>query len=331
MPAHEVILFILFNLLILAMLALDLGVFHRNPQKVTIKEATVWSVIWVVLALGFNVVVYYIYEHDLVGFAAPLSGSDAGLQFFAGYLIERALSFDNIFVFILIFNYFGVPAQYQYKVLFWGVMGALVMRSLFIAAGAVLISQFEWILYIFGVILIVSGWKMMFQEEAEVHPEKNIFIRLARKVFPVESGYDSPRFFVRKHQRLHMTSMFLVLVTVETTDVVFAVDSIPAVFAVTRDPFLVYSSNVFAILGLRALYFLLAGAMNSFYYLKYGLSAVLIFVGVKMVIADFFHFSILVSLTIIALLLFLAVIFSILRNRRLRIQAEVPPPATPPS
>ena len=327
MPQSETLLFILFNLLIIALLALDLGVLHRKAHTVGLREATVWSIIWILVALVFNVFVYYMYEHGWFGAGGfgHQAGGEAALQFFTGYLIERALSMDNIFVFILIFNYFGVPAKYQYKVLFWGIFGALVMRSLFIIAGAVLISRFEWILYIFGVILVYSGWKMVRGDDTEVHPEKNVFIRAARKLFPVDTGYETPRFFTRKRGILHVTTLFLVLLTVETTDVVFAVDSIPAVFAVTRDPFIVYSSNVFAILGLRALYFLLAGIMNTFYYLKYGLSLVLIFVGVKMLLADLYHIPIGTSLGVISGLLAVSVIASIVRTRRKKndVKAEV--------
>ncbi len=304
MPENETLLFILFNAFILVMLAIDLGVFHRTPQIVSMKEATIWSIVWIVLALLFNA--------GIVIFA----GTAKGLEFFTGYVIERALSMDNIFVFVVIFSYFGVPSHYQHKILFWGVLGALVMRSVFIAAGVALIVRFEWILYIFGAILIASGWKMMFQEGMEVHPEKNVLIRLARKFFPVVQGYDTAKFFLRKNGKLFITPMLLVLITVETTDVVFAVDSIPAVFAVTRDPFIVYSSNVFAILGLRAMYFLLAGVMNTFYYLRHGLSIVLIFVGVKMLVDGFYHISIGLSLLVILVVLSVAVGMSMYRNKK---------------
>jgi len=304
MPQDQTLLFVLFTLFILAMLALDLGVLHRTPHSVSLKEATIWSIVWIVLALAFNI--------GILLFA----GADSALEFFTGYLIERALSMDNIFVFIIIFSYFGVPPKFQHRVLFWGVLGALIMRSLFIAAGTALIAQFDWILYLFGVILVISGWKMMTQKGVEVHPEKNMFIRLARKFFPVEAGFETPNFFVRKGTKVHITTMLLVLLTVETTDVVFAVDSIPAVFGVTRDPFIVYSSNIFAILGLRAMYFLLAGVMNTFYYLSHGLSIVLIFIGVKMLIADFFHIPISISLSIVVGILTLAVVASMQRNRR---------------
>ena len=313
MPQNETLLFIFFNLFILAMLALDLGVFHRKAHEVRIKEAAIWSGVWVALSLLFNIGLYF-YVRSSTG--SEQEATRVGLEFLTGYLLEKSLSVDNIFVFIVIFTYFGVPKHLQHKILFWGVVGALIMRSIFIATGAMLIYRFEWVLYIFGAILVVSGWKMMFQKEMEVHPERNIVIRLAQKFFPVASGYESGNFFLRKNGQLFITPLFLVLLTVETTDVVFAVDSIPAVFGVTRDPFIVYSSNVFAILGLRALYFLLAGAMSSFHYLKYGLSLVLIFIGVKMLIGEFYHVPILVSLIVVGGILFVSVFTSLIRNRR---------------
>lgn len=314
MPQDETLLFILFNAFIIMMLALDLGVFHRKAHAVSLKEAGIWSAVWVTLSLLFNVGLYFWVRSN--------TGSDTeamrvSLEFFTGYVIEKALSVDNVFVFLMIFSYFGVPAKYQHRVLFWGVLGALIMRALFIALGVMLISKFEWILYVFGAILIYSGWKMMFHGGTEVHPEKNLFIRLAKKFFPVETGFETPHFLVRKNGRLHITTMLLVLITVETTDVVFAVDSIPAVFAITRDPFIVYSSNVFAILGLRAMYFLLAGIMNSFYYLKHGLSVVLMFVGVKMVVADVFHVPIGISLGVISVVLAVSIGLSLHRMKKL--------------
>lgn len=304
MPENELLLFVLFTVFILAMLALDLGIFHRRAHAVSIKEAAIWSAVWITLALLFNAGLFI------------FAGTTTGLEFLAGYLIEKALSVDNIFVFILIFSYFGVPAKYQHRVLFWGVLGALIMRAAFIAAGAALIVRFEWILYIFGVILVVSGWKMITQKEIEVHPEKNFLIRLAKRFFPVDTGYESQAFIVRKGGRIHITTLMLVLITVETTDLVFAVDSIPAVFGVTRDPFIVYSSNVFAILGLRALYFLLAGVMNTFYYLRHGLSFILVFIGVKMLIADLYHLPITISLITIGVVLTISVVTSLYRNKR---------------
>ncbi len=322
MLENALIPFLLFGTLILTLLAVDLGVFQRKSHSPTLREALGWCAVWVLLALSFNVLLYFMYENHW--FSAGLldshatSGSEAALQFFTGYLIEQALSVDNIFVFIVIFSYFGVPAQYQHKVLFWGILGAIIMRLGFIISGSILISRFEWILYIFGAILIASGWKMMRHADTEVHPEKNFFIKLAKRFFPVATGFDSPKFFIRKSGRLHITTMFLVLITVETTDVVFAVDSIPAVFAVTRDPFIVFTSNIFAILGLRSLYFVLAGVMNSFYYLKTGLSLVLIFIGLKMIINDIFHVPVVVSLLVVGGVLAISVIASLIRLRRLK-------------
>jgi len=317
---NEILPFVLFTALIIALLLIDLVVLQRRAHSLGMKEAATMSAMWIALALLFNVFIYFMYENQWLGAgqAGPraLSGSEAALQFLAGYLVEESLSVDNIFVFVVIFSYFGVPSKYQHKVLFWGILGAIVMRFAFIVTGSVLIARFEWILYIFGVILIVSGWKMMRQEEMEVHPEKNIFIRLVKKWFPVTEGYDPPRFVVRKHGKLWITPLLIVLITVETTDVVFAVDSIPAVFGITRDPFLVYSSNMFAILGLRSIYFVLAGMMKSFHYLKYGLSGILIFIGVKMLIADFAHIPIVSSLAVIGGILITSVWVSIIRNRR---------------
>lgn len=306
MPTNETLLYALFLVFILAMLAIDLGVFNRKAHAISLKEAVVWSILWTILALLFNLGIYW------------YAGTTPALEFFTGYLVERALSFDNIFVFVLIFSYFGVPPHYHHRALFWGVIGALVTRALFIGTGVALISHFEWILYIFGVILVISGWKMMRDKDIEVHPDRNIFIRAARKVFPVETGYETGRFFLRKEGVLHCTSLFLVLLTIESTDIVFAVDSIPAVFGVTQDPFIVFSSNIFAILGLRATYFLLAGVMESFHYLSHGLSLVLIFIGLKMLLEDFVHIPIALSLSVVMGILTVAVIASLVRKRRER-------------
>jgi tellurite resistance protein TerC len=302
-PHNETLLFVVFTAFILALLALDLGVFNKRPHAISTKEATWWSVFWIALSLMFNVGVFI--------FGGPTSG----LEFLTGYLIEKALSVDNIFVFIVIFSYFGIPPKYQHKVLFWGVVGALVMRGIFIALGAALISRFEWILYFFGLILLYSGWKLLGHKDVEVHPDRNVFIRLARKFFPVHQGFEPPKFLVREHGKWHVTPFLLVLITVETTDVVFAVDSIPAVFGVTQDPFIVYSSNIFAILGLRALYFLLAGAMQRLEYLSTGLSLVLIFIGLKMLVKDFVHLPIVVSLAVVVLILAGSVLLSLRKKR----------------
>ncbi|HDL03292.1 MAG: hypothetical protein DRP46_05920 [Candidatus Zixiibacteriota bacterium] len=289
-----------FNILVLAMLALDLGVFHKKDHRISVKEGLVWSVIWIIVALIFNVFVYFWH------------GSEAGLQFFTGYLIERALSIDNIFVFLLIFTYFGVPDKYQYKVLFWGILGALVMRGLFIALGAFLISMFHWVIYIFGAFLVYTGIKMGLAGDSKIEPEKNPFLKFIRKYMPITKNYVGGRFFLKRLGKTVGTPLFVVLVVVETTDVVFAVDSIPAIFAITRDTFIIYTSNVFAILGLRALYFAIAGLMNMFGYLKYGLSAILSYVGVKMLISGFYKINDLVSLGIIGGLLAISIFASMI-------------------
>src|SRR3954466_7730810 len=301
------------------MLAIDLGVFHRNAHEVSVKEAATWSAVWVALALLFNLGVY------------RFQGEQAGLEFLAGYLIEKALSVDNIFVFVLIFSYFRVPPVYQHRVLFWGILGALVMRGVMIGLGSYLIHHFEWILYVFGAFLVWTGYRMARQDERAIEPEANPVIRLVRRLVPVTGTYHGPRFFIREpagdggRARRLATPLFVVLVLVEATDLIFAVDSIPAVFAVTRDPFLVYSSNVFAILGLRALYFLLSGVIGKFRYLKVGLSVVLIFVGAKMLLAGVYQVPIGLSLGVIA-----AVIgASILTSLFVPAGAGLPPPAPP--
>ena len=292
-----------FNLFVLAMLALDLGVFHRKAHSVSIREATVWSAVWISLALLFNAGIWF------------FQGSEAGVQFLTGYLIEKSLSVDNIFVIALLFSYFAVPAIHQHRVLFWGILGALVMRAAFILAGAALLSAFHWILYVFGAFLIITGLKMALIRDTEIHPERNPVLRLVRRLVPVTPDYRGGHFFVREDGRRWATPLFLVLVLVETTDLVFAVDSIPAIFAVTTDPFLVYTSNIFAILGLRSLYFVLAGVMQKFVYLKLGLSSILVFVGTKMTIADLYKISSLVSLLVIATLLAVAIGASLWKTR----------------
>ncbi len=297
-------LWVAFNAFVLAMLALDLGVFHRKAHEVSIREAGAWSAVWVALALVFNYGVYH------------FMGPEAGLQFLTGYLIEKALSVDNIFVFVLIFSYFRVPARYQHRVLFWGILGALVMRGAMIAAGAALIHEFHWIIYLFGAFLVLTGIRMATQDQHAIEPESNPVIRLVRRFVPVTDEYHGQKFFVREEvggrMRRVATPLFVVLVLVETTDLIFAVDSIPAIFAVTRDPFLVYSSNVFAILGLRALYFLLAGVVHRFHFLKLGLSAVLVFVGAKMLLVDVVQIPVALSLGVIATVLGVSVAASLL-------------------
>lgn len=291
---------ILFHVFVLAMLALDIGVLHRKSHAVGFKEAAAWSVFWIALALAFNGLVYL------------QQGRTAALEFLTGYVIEKALSVDNLFVFLLIFTYFRVPAAYQHKVLFWGIVGALVMRGIFIAAGITLINRFHWLLYVFGAFLVYTGVKLAMEKDKEVHPEKNPVLRLFRKMMPVTEAYEGSKFWVKRSGRLMATPLLVVLVVVESTDVVFAVDSIPAVLAVTRDPFIVYTSNIFAILGLRALYFLLAGLLRYFHHLHYGLSVILVFVGLKMLTEHYVHVPVHWSLAIVGLLLAASVIASIL-------------------
>ena len=277
-----------FTLFVLIMLAVDLFVFHREAHEVRPREAAAWSVVWVALALTFGAGLHV------------FAGREAALEYFAGYVIEKALSVDNIFVFVLIFSYFQVPARYQHRVLFWGVLGALVMRGVMIAAGAYLIARFHWILYVFGAFLVITGIRMALHRQEALHPEHNPVIRLIRRVMPVSPDYAGQKFFARDAAgRLAATPLFVVLALVETTDLIFAVDSIPAIFAVTQEPFIVYSSNVFAILGLRALYFLLADVIGRFHYLKIGLSVVLVFVGAKMLMADFYKIPTGMSLLVI--------------------------------
>ena len=282
------------------MLALDLGVFHRRAHAISLKDAAIWSGVWVGLALVFNAGVYLWF------------GPQRALEFATGYVIEKALSVDNIFVIAVILSYFAVPAEQQHRVLFWGIVGALVMRLAFILAGGAFIQRFHWAIYVFGGILVVTGVKLLLQRHQEIHPDRNPVVRLVRRVLPITTGHRGGRFTVVEGGRRFATPLLLALVTVEFTDVVFAVDSIPAIFAVTRDPFIVFTSNIFAILGLRTLYFLLAGMIDKFRYLKVGLAAVLIFVGAKMALADLFKIPIAVSLGVVAALLAGAVVASLL-------------------
>jgi tellurite resistance protein TerC len=298
-------LWIGFHVFIFAMLALDLGAFHRKAHTISIKEALAWTIVWITLAMIFNAGVYF------------FSGPEPALQFFTGYLIEESLSVDNIFVFVLLFTYFGVPAAYQHRVLFWGILGALVMRGMMIALGVVLLETFHWIVYLFGAFLIFTGVRMAFHKETEVHPERNPLLRLVRRIVPVTHDYERDRFLVRRAGQVLVTPLLLVLLVVETTDLIFALDSIPAVFAVTKNPFIVYTSNIFAILGLRSLYFVVANAMGRFHYLQLGLAVVLSFVGAKMILADIYHIPTVLSLSVIAVVLALAVVASIVRARGL--------------
>jgi tellurite resistance protein TerC len=293
-------LWVVFNAFVLGMLALDLGVFHRKAHVIGKKEAAIWTVVWIALALIFCAGIYFI------------SGSDRALEFLTGYLIEKSLSVDNVFVFMLIFTYFKVPDQYEHKVLFWGVLGALIMRGVLIAAGSVLLERFHWIIYPFGAFLVLAGIKIFTTKEAAVHPEKNLLIKFLRKRMPVTEKYESAKFFIKREGKRFATPLFVVLLAIESTDLIFAVDSIPAIFAVTDDVFVVYTSNVFAILGLRALYFLLAGIVEQFRYLHYGLGVVLGFVGVKMMLREFYKIPIGVSLAFVIGAIGLSIAASIL-------------------
>jgi tellurite resistance protein TerC len=293
-----------FNLAVLAILALDLGVLHRRAEKVSLKEAAAWSAVWIGLSLCFAFAIY------------RTMGRESGLEFLTGYLIEYALSVDNIFVFVLIFTYFRVPEKYQHRVLFWGIIGALVLRGVMIVAGSVLVTHFTWILYIFGAFLVFTGLRMALQKDDAVYnPERDPVLRLARKLIPVTQDYHGDQFFVQVADetgriRYAATPLFIVLLIVDTTDVIFATDSIPAIFAVTRDPFIVYTSNICAVLGLRALYFLLASVVDKFTYLKLGLSVVLIFIGAKMLLEPFVHIPIVASLGVVGAVLLASVLVS---------------------
>ena len=296
-----------FNVFVLAMLALDLGVFHRKAHVVSLKESLTWTVVWVGLALAFNAGVWH------------YAGSTKALEFFTGYLIEKSLSVDNVFVFALLFSYFAVPPLYQHKVLFWGILGALIMRAIMIVAGAALITKFAWIIYIFGGFLILTGIKMIVKREEEIHPERNPVVKWFKKLMPVTPEYRGDKFFVRENGIRMATPLFVVLLLVEMSDLIFAVDSIPAIFAVTKDPFIVYTSNVFAILGLRSLYFALAGVMDKFHYLKIGLGVVLTFVGVKMILAHtVWKIDTLVSLSVIVAILTTSVVCSLLKPKKVK-------------
>jgi tellurite resistance protein TerC len=293
---------IFFNLFILLLLALDLGVFNRKQHTIGVREALAWSAVWITISLLFNLGIYIKF------------GSDVALSFLTGYLIEKSLSVDNLFVIAMLFSYFSVPSEYQHKVLFWGVIGAIIMRGLLIGIGSSLIHHFHWLIYIFGAFLIYTGFKMAFEKDPVVFPE-NPVVRAFRKVFPVTDKYHDAKFFVKERGRRFATPLFIVVLVVELTDLLFAVDSIPAIFGITTDAFIIYTSNVFAILGLRSLYFALAGVLGLFHYLKVGLSLILIFIGAKMVLANVYTLPIGYALLIVASILILSVIASILWPR----------------
>lgn len=291
---------IAFNVFVVVMLALDLGVFHRKSHEVKFKEALTWSAVWIALASAFAVIVYF------------WRGQQPGLEFVTGYLIELSLSVDNLFVFLVLFSYFKVPAEHQHKVLFWGIVGALIMRAFFIVSGVALINRFHWIIYLFGAFLVYTGIKLAVQDESDIHPEANPVLKWFRRTFPSTKEYVGGSFFIVRDGKRLATPLFAVLLVVETTDLLFAVDSIPAILAITRDPFIVYTSNVFAILGLRSMYFALAGMMTIFYYLNYGLAAILVFIGAKMLMSNLFKIPIVIALGVVAGLLAISIIASLL-------------------
>ncbi len=289
----------MFNLFILLLLALDLGVANRRDQEVSLRQALMGCAFWIGLALAFNLLIYV------------WRGSDAALQFLAGYLIEESLSIDNLFVFMMVFSYFRVPLAYQRTVLFWGILGAILMRMLFIVIGVALIERFHWVIYLFGLFLVYTGYQMAVEKGAQIDPSKNPILRWVRKFMPVTEGYEGKRFFVYREGKRYATPLFIVLLVVETTDLIFAVDSIPAVLAISSDAFIIYTSNVFAVLGLRSLYFALAGLMGLFHYLRYGLAAILSFVGLKMLCSGFYHMEIGLALGIVAGILALSITASL--------------------
>ena len=295
----DLVFWIWFNAFVVLMLALDLGVFNREAHVVSVKEAVLWTGVWITLAMCFNGLIYY------------WQGPVKALEFFTGYVIEKSLSVDNIFVFVLIFSYFKTPSIHQHKILFWGIIGALIMRAAFIFAGVAIIEKFHWTIYLFGAILIYTGFRMFTQKDKTIEPEKNPVIKLFRRIMPVTNELHGSKFFVKQNGKRYATSLFLVLLVVETTDLVFAVDSIPAILAITQDEFIVYTSNVFAILGLRSLYFALAGILDKFRYLSKGLSLILIFAGVKMLIADLYRMPILIVLLVIAVILIISILASL--------------------
>lgn len=309
-----------FIIIILLLLALDLGAFNRKTHVISFTESIVTTAFWIILALIFNIIIYYIYQHDIFGIGThigtDLTGKQAAIQFFTAYIVEKSLSIDNIFVFALIFSYFQVPLQYQHRVLFWGVLGALVLRGIMIALGSLLIHKFSWTAYIFGAFILVSAARMLIARHDNIKPEDNSLIKLTKKMFHLDEAYTGERFFTKASGKTMITRMFIVLLVVETSDIAFAIDSIPAVFAITRDPFIVFTSNVFAILGLRSLYFALAAILPKFRFLKTSLVFLLAFIGVKMILTNHYHIPAHVSLSFILGILGVGILASILGAHR---------------
>ena len=316
-----IFVWIAFFVLVFGFLALDLGVFHRRPHAISIKEALAWTAFWIALALAFNGFVYLLYEHHWLDFGTSslrheLEGSEAALKFFTGYLVEKSLSVDNIFVIAMIFAYFGVPLQYQHRVLFWGILGALVLRGVMIAAGTALITKFSWTTYLFGALLLLTAGRLLVTRHDNLEPGRNLLVRLVRRVYPVSNDFDGSHFFTAIDGKRAITPLFLALIVVESSDVMFAVDSIPAIFAITSDPFIVFTSNVFAILGLRSLYFAVAGMMARFRYLKMSLVFLLTYIGVKMLLTHHHPIPTAVSLAVIVGILAVGVVASVAAAHR---------------
>ena len=301
---NEALLWIGFIIFVLFMLLLDLKVFHRKSEKISVKSALIWSAVWIALALAFGVGIYVLWSREL------------GLQFFTGYILEKSLSIDNLFVFMIIFAYFCVKDEHQHRVLFWGVMGAILLRAVFILAGVGLLHAFGWVMYIFGAFLVFTGIRMAFKKEAKVEPERDMVLRLMRRILPVSKEYHGEKFIVVEEGVRRVTPMLLVLFLIESTDVIFALDSVPAVLSVTEDVFIAFSSNILAILGLRSLYFALAGVLQKLHFLSYGLAIVLVFLGVKMLVVEFVDIPVLISLGIICLILMIAITASLIWSHK---------------
>lgn len=299
-----------FTILVLGLLSLDLGVFQRKAHAVSIKEALIWSAIWMTLALAFNAGLYF------------LRGPTIALQFLTGYLLEKSLSVDNIFIFALIFTSFRIPQIYQHRVLFWGIIGALLMRAVLIVAGVALLGAFHWIFYLFGAFLVITGIRMATRKEKGIQPETHPLVRLIQRFLPIAHNYEGSHFLTRRAGKLMATPLLLTLVIIEVTDLIFALDSIPAIFSITQDPFIVYTSNIFAILGLRSLYFVLAGVTQKFHYLKIGLAVILVYVGCEMILMDWIHIPVWISLCVITFVLCVAIVASSFRARKLAEKAS---------
>lgn len=304
MSLPKELLWCVFGLVVVVMLILDLAAFHRRAHAVHTREALIWSIIWIVVSLLFNARIYVVL------------GREPALQFLTGYILEKSLSIDNLFVFLVIFTYFGIDAAYQHRVLYWGILGAIVMRGIIIATGTALLQRFHWLMYFFGAFLVFTGIKFALEKETSVHPEQNPFVKVFRRFFPVTAEFEKDKFFVRREGRLLATPMFVVLLVIESSDLVFAIDSIPAVFAVTYDTFIVYTSNIFAILGLRALYFLLAAILGLFRYLRPGLALVLVLIGIKMLISGIYKIPTIFSLAAVCAILGCAILISMWKEKR---------------